>query len=126
MPSRRRSPSSGQVGRQRQLVYLGGRAPFGPGNGLLVDLEKVFPIDSINVITYYDGSRYYQFTVEASVDGKDWKKVADWSDNEIPATAKGYPTTFDRTDARYVRINMLKNSANEYMHIVEVIVNQAK
>ena len=93
---------------------------------LMVDLEKVYPIDSINVITYYDGGRYYQFTAEASIDGKEWKKVADWSDNKIPATAKGYPTTFDKTDARYVRINMLKNSANEYMHIVELIVNQAK
>jgi hexosaminidase len=30
---------------------------------LQVDLQKVYPIDSINVITYWDGSRYYQLGV---------------------------------------------------------------
>jgi hypothetical protein len=92
---------------------------------LQIDLEKICPIDSVNVITYYDGGRYYQFTVETSVDGKAWTKVVDYSDNKIPATAAGHPAQFDKTDARYLRINMLKNSANPYVHIVEAIVNQA-
>ncbi len=93
---------------------------------LLIDLERIYPVNSINVITYYDGGRYYQFTAEASADGKVWKTVADYSDNKIPATAQGHPAKFDKTDVRYVRINMLKNSANPYVHIVEVIVNQAE
>jgi len=93
---------------------------------LQIDLEKVYPIDFINVITHYDGSRYYQLTAEVSEDGKTWTKVLDFSKNTVPATANGYAGTFARTDARYVRINMLKNSANPFVHIVEVIVNQAK
>jgi hexosaminidase len=93
---------------------------------LQIDLEKVYPVDHINVITYYDGSRYYQLTAEVSVDGKTWKKVLDFSDNKIPATAAGHSGTFPKTDARYVKIHMLKNSANPWVHIVEVIVNQAK
>ena len=52
--------------------------------------------------------------------------MLDFSKNTVPATANGYAGTFARTDARYVRINMLKNSANPFVHIVEVIVNQAK
>jgi hypothetical protein len=93
---------------------------------LQIDLEKVCPIDFINVITYYDGGRYYQLTAEVSADGKTWTKVLDFSKNTVPATASGYSGTFAKTDARYVRINMLKNSANPFVHIVEVIVNQAK
>jgi len=92
---------------------------------LQIDLEKVYPIDFINVITFCDGSRYYQLTAEASVDGKTWTKALDFSKNTTPAAADGYSGKFPRTDARYVRINMLKNSANPYAHIVEVIVEQA-
>ncbi len=93
---------------------------------LTIDLEKVQPIDAVNVITYHDGGRYYQFTVEASADGQNWTKVADFAENKAVATPKGYPARFPKTDARYVRINMLKNSANPYVHIVEVIVEAAK
>ncbi|MCX6927384.1 MAG: family 20 glycosylhydrolase, partial [Verrucomicrobia bacterium] len=93
---------------------------------LEVDLEAVHPIDFINVITYWDGGRYYQFTAEVSLDRRTWKKVLDFSNNKAPATAKGYSATFPRTEARYVRINMLKNSANPYVHIVELIVDEAK
>jgi hexosaminidase len=93
---------------------------------LQIDLGKVYPVDYINVITYYDGSRYYQLTAEVSVDGKTWRKVLDCSDNKIPATAAGHFATFPKADARYVRVNMLKNSANQWVHIIEVIVNEAK
>ena len=92
---------------------------------LQIDLEKVYPVDSIKVITYYDGSRYYHLNAEVSPDGKTWQKVLEFK-NTDPATAVGYSGTFPKTDARYVRINMLKNSANPFVHIVEVIVNQAK
>ncbi len=93
---------------------------------LQVDLEKVYPIDFINVITYWDGGRYYQLTADASLDGKNWTKVLDFSDNKKPATAAGYSGKFPKTDARYVRVTMLKNSANPYVHIVELIVDAAK
>jgi hexosaminidase len=93
---------------------------------LQIDLEKAYPIDFINVITYYDGNRYYQLTAEVSVDGKTWTKVLDFSNNTTPAAPGGTSGKFARTDARYVRVNMLKNSANPFVHIVEVIVGEAK
>jgi N-acetyl-beta-hexosaminidase len=93
---------------------------------LKVDLENVYPIDFINVITYWDGARYYQFNAEVSLDGQTWKQVLDFSHNQTPATPKGYSGKFPKTEARYVRINMLKNSANPYVHIVELIVDEAK
>ncbi|MGO8925496.1 MAG: family 20 glycosylhydrolase [Limisphaerales bacterium] len=93
---------------------------------LQVDLGKVYPINFVNVITYWDGARYYQFNAEASVDGRTWQKVLDFSDNKRPATSEGYSGKFPTTEARYVRINMLKNSANPYVHIVELIVDEVK
>ena len=93
---------------------------------LQVDLEKVQPINFINLITYWDGRRYYQWNAEVSVDGQNWKQVLDLSDNKTIATAKGYSAKFPTTEARYVRINMLKNSANPFVHIVELIVEERK
>ncbi len=93
---------------------------------LQVDLEKVYAIDRINVITYWDGARYYQLTAEVSVDGKQWMQVLDFSANKTPATSRGYSGKFAKTEARYVRINMLKNSANAFVHIVELVVDEAK
>ena len=89
---------------------------------LRIDLEQVVPVDFVNVITYHDGGRCYHLDVELSTDGKQWVKVAEFNDT-IPATAAGYSKEFPATDARYVRVTMTKNSANAYMHIVEVIVN---
>jgi hexosaminidase len=89
---------------------------------LQVDLQKVQPVTFINVVTYWDGSRHYQLNVELSVDGKQWKKVLDFSKDTAPATAAGYSGKFPPSDARYVRINMLKNSANPFVHIVELVV----
>lgn len=99
----------------------GGSAP----QWLQVDLEKVQPIDFVNVITYWDGGRYYYLNVEASVDGSQWKKVLDFKDN-VPATSAGYSGRFPKTEARYVRVNMLKCSANPSVHIVELIVESTK
>jgi N-acetyl-beta-hexosaminidase/lysophospholipase L1-like esterase len=93
---------------------------------LQVDLEKVCPINFINLITYWDGGRYYQWNAALSVDGQNWKKVLDFSENRTPATAKGYSGRFPTLEARYVRINMLKNSANPFVHVVELIVDNTK
>jgi N-acetyl-beta-hexosaminidase len=100
-------------------------ASVGPApQWLQVDLQAVHPVNFINLITYWDGNRYYQWTAEVSVDGQTWTKVLDFSRNTAAATAKGYSAKFPRTDARYVRINMLKNSANPFVHIVELIVDE--
>ncbi len=102
-------------------------APDGPApQWLMVDMQKVQPINTINVVTYWDGGRYYQWTAEASVDGKTWRTVADFSKNSQIATEAGYQAKFSTVPARYVRINMLKNSANPFVHIVELIVDLKK
>jgi len=96
----------------------GGPAP----QWLQIDLEKPTKIGAVNVFPYWDGSRYYQYTVAISADGKEWKQVADMSGNTKPADDKGFIHEFDPVEARYVRVNVTKNSANPSVHLVEVKV----
>ncbi|MBX3118333.1 MAG: family 20 glycosylhydrolase [Fimbriimonadaceae bacterium] len=89
---------------------------------LQVDLQKVYSIDKIDVFPYWDGRRYYRYTVEVSADGKAWTKVVDKSENSVPVSASGDEHTISPVSARYVKVNMLSNSANEGVHLVELRV----
>lgn len=93
---------------------------------LTVDLQKPSPVGRIAVYPYYDGTRYYQYTVELSGDGKSWQQVVDMSVNTRPATKTGDEHKFSPVTARYVRVNMIKNSANPAVHLNEVLVFEAK
>jgi hexosaminidase len=85
-----------------------------------IDLEKDYKIDRVQVIPYWDNKRYYEYTVEVSTDGEKWKQVVDASGNAAAGTEKGYTHKFDPVKARYIRVNMLKNSDNPAVHLVEV------
>lgn len=90
-----------------------------------VDLGAVKPLDRIRVITFWDHGpepRYYQFRVLVSEDGQTWQQVADMSDNTKPATPGGIDFPVGGRKGRYVRVEMLKNSANIGVHLVEVMV----
>lgn len=89
---------------------------------LQVDLGSVTKIGRIEVFPYWDGVRYYQYTVEASVDGKTWLMLADRSHNTMPSSPKGDEIRFTPMQARYVRVTMLRNSVNEGVHLVELRV----
>lgn len=93
---------------------------------LQVDLEKVYSIDRITIYTYYDGSRSYQYNVEGSTDGKTWVTLVDKSANTTVSTPEGDEYTFDPVNVRYVRVNMLKNSANAGVHLNEIVILEAK
>jgi hypothetical protein len=80
----------------------------------------------MHVFPYWDGRRYYQYTVQVSLDGKTWTQVVDMSKNTKPSTPQGDLHKFERTEARYIRINMLKNSANTGVHLVEIRAYEAK
>lgn len=89
---------------------------------LQVDLGKVFSVNRIEVFPYWDGVRYYQYTVESSVDGKTWAMIADRSANSTPASASGDEIKIAPRPLRYVKVNMLKGSANDSVHLVELHV----
>lgn len=92
---------------------------------LQVDLGKIQQIDRAAIYPYYDGIRYYQYAIEASSDGERWTRVVDMSANKTPSSADGNEHCFAATPARYVRVHMLKNSANAGIHLNEIMLFEA-
>lgn len=85
----------------------------------LIDLGAVQTLHAAQVTFYHDG-RTYTFTLELSEDGKTWKQVASNTDAPKPATADGLRLEFAPTAARYARLTVLKNSANQAVHVLEL------
>lgn len=92
---------------------------------LKVDLEQPALVDAAQFLFYWDGKRYYQYTLEVSLDGESWSQVVDGSKNTKPGTAEGVMHYFKPIQARHVRLNILKNSANRAAHLVELKVYAA-
>ena len=85
-----------------------------------VDLLEPHTVDRIVVFPYFDGRRFYQYVVEGSLDGKKWDPLVDMSKNTTPATASGDVHDIKATSVRYLKVTMLKNSANEGVHLAEL------
>ena len=84
-----------------------------------VDLQADYNLNKLNVINYYDGTRYYQYEIMASQDGINWVRVVDFTNNKTPATPEGNTFTLNNITARYLKVNMKYNSANKGVHIIE-------
>ncbi|MEM9942933.1 MAG: discoidin domain-containing protein [Planctomycetota bacterium] len=93
---------------------------------LKVDLQKPTIIDAIKLHTYHDSRRYYQYTIETSIDGKTWKPIVNMTKNVEPSKRQGDEHNFAPVKARFVKVNMLNNSANPGVHINELMVFEAK
>lgn len=88
-----------------------------------LDLKAPKSIKTIQVFPYWGDDRYYQYVVEVSVDGKKWRPVIDWSANTTPSSPSGDKHVLaSPVTARYLRVRMLKNSANVGVHLCEVRV----
>ncbi len=90
-------------------------------SSLTVDLGQPYFVSAVRVYTYWDGRRYYQYRVEGSVDQQHWELLGDKSHNTKPATKEGDLFLFSQPKRiRFLRVTMLKNSANPGVHIVEI------
>jgi Glycosyl hydrolase family 20, catalytic domain/F5/8 type C domain/Chitobiase/beta-hexosaminidase C-terminal domain len=85
-----------------------------------VDLQKDYTIDRIRIFPYWDGNRSYQYTISVGTEADKLTQVVDASGNTTPETDQGRLHQFAPTKARYIRVNMLKNSDNPAVHLVEV------
>lgn len=92
-----------------------------PGSWWQVDLQETKEISSVRVVPYYGRKdRFYQFVVKTSVDGNNWITYLDMSQNTRNIGVEGASYTGQPTPVRYLRVEMLKNSANQWMQLVEV------
>ena len=87
-----------------------------------VDLGRAVEMNTIRMITYWNGRRAYRYHVECSTDGRDWRRIVDESKNSDAATAEGRVYKFDAVTARYVRSTFTHNSQSNKSggHIVEI------
>lgn len=88
-------------------------------NWIKVDLEKIQTVRKFKIYTFWDGYRYYQYTIEGSKDGKDWTILVDASENTEISTDEGQEHLIDAVAVRYLKLNVLYNSANPGLHVVE-------
>ena len=90
---------------------------------IIVDLEGLYDLDKLNVITYWKSSRYYQYELYTSVDGNEWVKVAAKESTDKETI---YGETFDLSgqgiQAAYVKLVGVYNSANSAFHVNELRV----
>jgi hypothetical protein len=89
---------------------------------LTVELKEPATISKVRLVTFYGDGRYYQYRIDASPDGKTWTGVADESANTRPAVPEGMTHTFPALMARFVKVTVLRNSANLNAHIAEIEV----
>jgi hypothetical protein len=89
---------------------------------LTVQLQKPAALNCLRLWTYWDNRRYYQYVIEGSEDGQNWRVLADRRDNRTPATAAGETFVFPTTAASQVRVTFTRNSAGNVAggHIVEI------
>jgi hypothetical protein len=87
-----------------------------------VNLKQPAMLSAIRVWPYWTGGRIYQFKVEGSTDGMQWKLLGDMSANSIAATSEGVLFTFDPANVKHVRTTFLGNSrgAETGGHLVEI------
>ena len=88
-------------------------------NWIQVDLENVETIQQFKVYNFWDNYRYYQYTIEGSLDGENWEMLVDFSKNTEVATDEGYVHEIAAKEVRYLKLNVLYNSANPGLHVVE-------
>lgn len=88
-------------------------------NWVIIDLEKEHLITRFKTYTFWDGYRYYEYTIDVSLDGISWQQVVDQSKNRELSVPEGQEDRISSTEARFVRLNLIRNSANPGLHLVE-------
>ena len=88
-------------------------------NWIQVDLEKSESVNQFKVYNFWDNYRYYQYTIEGSLDGEIWETLVDFSQNTELATDEGYVHDIEAKEVRYLKLKVLFNSANPGLHVIE-------
>lgn len=87
-----------------------------------IDLGSAKTLTAIRVWPYWGDGRIYQYKVEGSPDGSQWRPLGDHSANSIASTAEGDLFRFAPAELRYIRTTFLNNSRGKTAggHIVEI------
>ncbi|TDD86675.1 alpha-N-acetylglucosaminidase [Actinomadura darangshiensis] len=114
-----RPPEAANDGSRANSPYWGGQMTYGE-NWWRVDLGAVDDVSRVNVRNYVDGTRYYTYRLEGSLDGTHWFTIGG-RNGPRPAADAG-DTVNTEAKARYVRVVGSGNTANLTFHLTEVSV----
>lgn len=84
-----------------------------------VDLGQISAINTFKIYFYYKEKRFYQYKIQVSNDGREYQTVVDQTANTELASKQGTTHTVPTLLARYVRLVITHNSANESVHVRE-------
>jgi len=117
-----------EVGENANDGWVGNSKIWGawnPPQWWQVDLQGTYKLDRVRLFPYFHGERSFQYAIAVSTDEKNWTTVVDESKNDKPERGQGHLHRFEPTKARYVRVNMLKNSIQNAVQLEEVRVYEA-
>jgi len=86
-----------------------------------VDLGSMIHVARVRLFFHAGGQRGYAWVLQSSADGVRWRTLVEHR-TPVPATNEGTEARFEKHRARYLRIIVLKNTANPAAHIAEVEV----
>ncbi len=98
-----------------RVHWDGGAAPA----SCIIDLGGLHRVRRVRVITYYGDGRYYHFRVSTSRGSGAAYALFGEKTDDTPASEEGTTLEGEGVLARYVKVEMLYNSANEAVHIAE-------
>ena len=110
-----------RLGRQRQATG----APGIRRSGGRWTCRRHYNLDRIHLFPWDEGGRAFQYTIEVSTDEKNWTKVVGREQERPSRRRPGPPAPVQPAQARYVRVNMLKNSIQNAVQLEEVRVYEA-
>ena len=87
---------------------------------IIVDLQDVYLLDKLNVITYWArNDRYYYYDIYTSIDGEDYKPLYSKTEGTEKSTIFGenIDISHQETYARYVKLIGKYDSANASFHL---------
>ena len=93
----------------------GGQGP----QAFVIDLQNFYEITSFHAYPYFGDNRHYEYDIYVSDNGFNYEKVASKNDGQRETSAGTIFTLDTPITARYVKVNMVKNSANASVHMNE-------
>ena len=95
---------------------------------LTIEMRARQTLAACRIWPFFGEPRVYKFFIETSPDGSAWSRVADWTQNEKPATAEGFAIPFEQpVEARFLRVTITDSSVRGAGgHLVEFQVSSGQ
>jgi len=84
---------------------------------IIIELDKVYKLNQIDLLLWDLDNRYYQYFIEVSKDNRNWEKIVDKTTGEHKSWQNIH---FDEREIKYIRVVGTYGSANNVFHIVEL------